>query len=66
MMMSKGYAAGGAAKKTKKGYAGGGMMSKGYAAGGMTMKKGGMADAAGRAMKKAGSDAMGRAMKKKG
>jgi len=38
-MMTKGYAAGGAAMK-KKGYAGGGMMTKGYAAGGAMKKKG--------------------------
>jgi len=37
-MMTKGYAAGGAAMK-KKGYAGGGMMTKGYAAGGAVKKK---------------------------
>ena len=45
MMKSKMMATGGAAMKSKKGYAAGGMMKKGYAAGGVTMpmvEKGGM------------------------
>lgn len=46
--MSKGYAAGGAAKKMKKGYAAGGMAS----------------DSVGRALKRKTDDAEGRAMKK--
>lgn len=47
-MTSKGYAAGGAAKKMKKGYAAGGMAK----------------DNAGRALKRKTEDATGRAMKK--